>query len=324
MDIQAGAYVIGNDGKKNWLLQVSSVNDNMVYGHLDNRRAYEPQQGEFSMHQIVAVLGKNPAPGSAYGLVIEPFLRTLEHEFWGNVHLHARLKKEERTSLKKALTDIGRKLTKHKLDGFLQAGNLEVEVRPPKGKYTGMYHYKIKDGENMDRMILRPKTGIPMDYVVAHESGHGVWYRLMTPQQQARWIKMYHSYTKMKDFEPHHIRKLRDSYIEDSVSLRDFRGQLEEAQILLFDNLIGSLCGNTRLTARHLDLLAETGELATIKDVWPTHVEDSDFEIAITEYGTKNPEEFFAESFAYWLLGNNLPKRIASAMEKTIINCKGQ
>lgn len=318
MDIQSGAYVIGNDGKKNWLLQVSSVNDKMVYGHLDVGRAYEPKQGEFLLSQIVAVLGTKPSPGSAYGVVIEPYLRTLAHEFWGNVHLHSWLKKEERTSLKKALTDVGKKLTRNKLDGFLDAGNLEVEVRPPKGKYTGMYYYRIKNGDNMDRMVLRPKMGVPMDYVVAHESGHGVWYRLMTPQQQARWVKMYHSYTKMKAFEPHHIRKLRDDYIKDSVGIRDFRGQLEEAQVLLFDNLIGSLCGNTRLTTRHLDLLAETGELETIKDVWPLHVEDSDFEIALTEYGTKNPEEFFAESFAYWLLGMKLPKRIAAAMEKTV------
>jgi hypothetical protein len=318
MDIRQGAYVIGNDGKKNWLMQVSSINDGTVYGHLDSNRAYAPQQGEFTLKQIVAVLGEKPAPGSAYGCTVEPFVRTRVHPEWGNVHWHLWMPKTESIALKKALDSISKRLSKAKLFGFVEAGNLEMEIRPPKGRYTGMYHYRIKDGENLDRMILRPKLGVPMDYVVAHESGHGVWYRLMTPGQHARWIRLYHSYTKLKEFEPHHLRKLRDDYIADSVPVRDFRGQLEEAQVLLFDNLISTMCGNTRLTAKHLDTLAETGTLDTIKESWPTHIEDSDFEIAVTEYGTKAPEEFFAEAFAYWLLGQKLPKRVQAAMEKTV------
>lgn len=318
MEIKQGVYVIGNDGKKNWLMQVSSVNDGMVYGHLDSNRAYAPQQGEFMLKQIVAVLGDKPAPGSAYGCTIEPFCRTLVHPEWGNVHWHLQMPKTEKLALKNALDSVAKKLNRAKLFAFVAEGALELEVRPPKGRYTGMYHYKIKNGENLDRMILRPKMGVPMDYVVAHESGHGVWYRLLTPSQHARWIRLYHSYTKMQEFEPHHLRKLRDDYIADSVPVRDFRGQLEEAQVLLFDNLISTLCGNTRLTTRHLDVLAETASLETIKESWPTHIEDSDFEIAVTEYGTNNPEEFFAETFAYWLLGQKLPKRVQAAMDNTV------
>jgi hypothetical protein len=318
MLIKPNVYVVGNDGKKNWLMQVSSVNDGMVYGHLDVNRAYAPKQGEFTLKQIVAVLGEKPQSGNAYGCTIEPFVRTLVHPDWGNVHLHTWIPKTESAAIKKALDSVATKLSKRKLFRFVEEGALEIEVRPPKGKYTGMYHYKIKNGENLDRMILRPKVGIPMDYVVAHESGHGVWYRLMSPNQQARWIRLYHSYTKMKEFEPHHLRKLRDDYIADSVHISEFRGQLEEAQVLLFDNLISTLRANTRLSANHLNTLAETGMLETIKESWPTHIEDSDFEIAVTEYGTTAPEEFFAESFAYWLLGNKLPKRVQAAMDKTM------
>lgn len=318
MDIKQGDYVIGCEDKRNTLIQVSSVNDGMVYGHVDKNRAYTPQQAEYKLKDIVAHLGRKPQPGNAYGCVIEPFVQTLVHPDWGNVHWFAWHSKDQKKSIKRALDNVAHKLKAKRLFGFVEAGNLETEVRPPKGKYTGMYHYSIKKGENLDRMVLRPHSEeASMDYVIAHESGHGVWYRLLTQSQQARWIRLYHSYTKMLDFSPHDIRKLRDSYIEDSVPLRDFRGQLEEAQVLLFDNLIGTLCANTRLTSRHLDTLAANQALDTIKDVWPKNVEDSDFEIAVSEYGTKSPEEFFAESFAYWLVDKKLPKRIQAAMDKT-------
>jgi hypothetical protein len=324
MDIKPGDYVIGQENKRNFLLQVSSVNDGVVYGYLDKNRAYAPQQGEFSLRQIVANLGGKPLPGNAYGCNIEPYLKTIVHPDWGNVHWFVRQSKQERLALKKSLDNVAALLKRRGLFGFVEAGALETEVRPPKGKYTGMYHFHVKNGENQDRMILRPREdALSMDYVVAHESGHGVWYRLLRPSQQARWIRLYHSYTKMLEFSPHDIRKLRDSYIENSVSVRDFRGQLEEAQVLLFDNLISSLCANTRLTTRHLDTLAENQGLDVIKDVWPQHVEDSDFEIAVTEYGTKNPEELWSEAFAYWLLGIKIPKRIHAAIEKIVANIRG-
>lgn len=318
-NIQPGDYVIGRDGKRHQLMQVSSVNDDVVYGHADKNRAYTPQQLEFPAKDIVAHLGQRPPPGNAYGCTVEPYVKTLVHPAWGNVHWFAWTPKAQKAAIKSSLDNVARLLRRTGLFGFVEDGCLELEIRPQKGKYAGMYHYRIKDGQSQDRMVLRPHEEHPsVDYTVAHESGHGVWYRLMSQRQQARWIRLYHSYTKMLEFSPHDIRKLRDSYIEDSVHVADFRGQLEEAQVLLFDNLINSLCGNTRLTKRHLDVLADEQGLDTIKEVWPQHVEDSDFEIAVTEYGTKNPEEFFAESFALWLTGIKLPKRIASAMEKTV------
>lgn len=322
MLIKKGYYVVGHDGKRNWLMQVSSVNDDMVYGHLDSNRAYNPQQGEFNKKNIVAILGEKPVAGNAYGCLIEPYLQTLVHPDWGNVHWHVSMPKADKLALKSALDSVAKTLKKEKLFSFVSAGSLELEVRPPKGKYTGMYHFVNKNNEALDKMVLRPKMGVPMNYVIAHESGHGVWYRLLSKRQQARWISLYKSYTKIKDFEPHHLRKLRDSYLADSVPINDFRGQLEEDQVLLFDNLISTLCGNTRLTRRHLDTLAETGLLDTIKELWPVHVDDSDFEIAVTEYGTKSPEEFFAEAFAFWLLKNKLPKRIQAVMDKTVANLK--
>lgn len=321
-NIETGVYVIGNDGRRNWLMQVSSCLDSVVYGTLDKDRAYSPTDGEFNIRQIVAVLGPNPHAGNAYGCQIEPYERTLIHPQWNNVHWFVRMPKPEKTALKTSLDRVAKLLTSKRLFGFVAGGELQMEIRPPRGKYTGMYHFVNKDGGPQDRMILRPKMGVPTDYVVAHESGHGVYYRLMTDQQRARWIRLYHSYMKMQAFEPADIERLRDAYIEENQHVKDFRGQLEESDVLLFDNLIGTLCGTTRLTTRHLNELASDGSLETIRESWPVHVDDSDFEIVVSEYGSKNPEEFFAEAFAFWLLGNKLPKRVLAAMEKTVANVK--
>lgn len=318
MKILQNDYVIGNDGKKNWLLQVSSVNDNMVYGHLDLNRAYSPSPGEFMLSNIVANLGQRPPPGNAYGCLIEPFVKSSIHTDWGDIHWHVWMAKSERLALKKGLDNIASKLKSQKLFGFVSSGNLAIEVRPPKGQFAGMYHYKTVKGEAKDRMILKPKHDVDMGYLVAHESGHGVWFRLMSSRMHARWIRLYHSYMKTTAYSPHDLRKLRDSYIEDSMSVKDFRSQLPEEACIVFDSCISTLCSDTRISQRSLDILASNGMLDTIKEDWPLSMSDSDFDIALTEYGTKNPEEFFAEAFALHITGKQLPKRVNSVMQKTL------
>ena len=319
MNIQKNDYVIGcADGKKNLLMHVSHVDEGTVSGVLDFGRAYAPKNAEFKTKQIIAVLGPKPATGSSYGCIIEPYQSTSVHSDWGNVHWHRHMPKAEKLSIKKALDATAKKLKASKLFEFVELGALELEVKPAKGKYTGMYHYVVKDGKPMDKMVLRPQDGTPLDYVILHEAGHGVWYRSLSAKDHARWVKLYHSYTKVSDFDVDDINRLRDQYLDDSVAIRDFRGQLPEEDVMLFDSLISTLCGNTRLTVKHLNLLADNRELDSIKDVWPQHLEDSDFDIALTEYGTKNVEEMWAEAFAFYTLGQVLPKRIKSAMESTL------
>lgn len=318
MEIKKLDYVVGNDGKKNFLMLVNHVADGIVSGVLDVGRAYTPKNAEFKIKQVIAVLGPKPAVGSSYGCIIEPYVSTSVHPDWGNVHWHKYMPVAEKKQIKLALDNTAKRLNTAKLFGFVEQGALELEVKPAKGKYTGMYHFYQKGDKASDRMVLRPQDGTPLDYVILHEAGHGVWYRLLSPKVHARWVKLYHNYTKVQDFDLTDINRLRDQYLEDSIHIRDFRGQLPEDDVLLFDSLISTLSGNTRLTAKHLDLLADQQELESVKDVWPQHVEDSDFEIAITEYATKNVEELFAEAFAFKMLGQKLPKRIDAVMEKTL------
>lgn len=311
-------YVVGHESNKNWLMYVSSHKDGILYGTLDADRAYNPRQSSFREDQIVALLGAQPPAGSAYGCVIEPFQRTLHHEAWGDVHLFDRVSKQDKEILKRSLDKIASRLRKHHLFGWVQAGALALELRPAKGRYTGMYYYRTRAEGPCDRMILRPQDYSVCDYVIAHESGHGVWYRSLSDQSRARWVQLYHSYTSFKQIEARRIRAIRDEYLRANAHVADHRSGLDEEHTRLFDTMVRSLCDATRLKVKHLDALADEGDLSSVKDAWPHEALMCDFDVAVSEYGTKNPEEFWAESFAFWLTGKILPPRIKKALERAL------
>lgn len=300
-------YVIGDDGKKKWLLQVSSVADGRVFGTLDKDRAYNPQSAEFTNKQIIATLGHNPPQGSVFGIHIEPFRRTLEHPDWGDVHWFVNMKKDDKLVLREALTRVAKLLKKRGLFHFVAEGNLNTEIYAPKGKWTGMYICAHRGDVAADKMQLRPKAGIANDYTVAHESGHGVWFRLLDEKWRARWVRFYNKFCKEVEHDQELIGQLRDDFIKDEIPIKDFRSQLDPDQTALFDLIIDAIKANHRLTTRHLDMLITNGYGEEFRDLWPESVEDTDFEIPVSDYGTTKPEELFAEAFAFWLLGRSIP-----------------
>ena len=59
--------------------------------------------------------------------------------------------------------------------------------------------------------------------------------------------------------------------------------------------------------------------------MWPTSkVLKPDYEYPVSEYAMTKPEEFFAESCAFWLLGTKLPKKIAALMSEHMQRVAGR
>jgi hypothetical protein len=319
--IEPGTFVIGMEDKKPWLMEVEKHSQGSITGFLDANRAYAPVRGEFQEDQILAVLTDRPTTGKAYGITIEPFIKTEVNDHWGNVHWFLRMPKAERILFKQALARVAKKLTKLRLMDFVELGSMEMEIRPPQGKYAGMYRYKIKGDVNEDRMILRPKKDSIMDEVIAHEAGHGIWWRKLTKKHHARWLKFFHSFTKTTDYKAEDLERLCTAFIEEGVAIKEFRSQLDDDDSMLFDRCIDH-CKSFRVTTEHINILMASGITEPIADMWPDALDDTDFEIALTEYGTKNVEELFAESFAYYVVGKQLPKSIKALMEKTLSTLK--
>lgn len=319
-----GKYVIYrvNDKRCSWGI-VKSETDIEVTGVDEKSLPYgEDQQFSARKKDLVAVLGVRPEFGSAYGCAIEPYLKTIESPTWGSIHFFYKLEPKDLTALKEGMLKVAKLLKKHGLLGILP---LDVEIRRGKGKYTGKYKH-FSDPQKRDRLLLHPKLWENTPFLVAHECGHGVWFQLMSAKQRARWIKAYHSYLSVGECDAQTVKTLREDFCgqqEERVS--DFRGQLAEDVAPVFDLCISHITDYHGLTIRNIDNLVDAGSGSSLRSMWPTSkVLKTDYEYPVSEYAMESPEEFFAESFAFHLLGHTLPKRIKQLMDKTLQECGGR
>jgi hypothetical protein len=307
---------------------VTGENDTDVHGTNEKGLPYsEDQQFDVPKKHVIAVLGTRPHFGTAYGCRVEPFFRTIEHEAWGSIHLFRKMEKEDKLLLRKALGSTHSKLKREGLTGFLP---LDLEIRNAKGRYAGMYKFTGK-ADVRDKMLLHPKVwndpDQPLPFLIFHEAGHGVWYRLMSVKQKARWIAMYHSYLKISDCDPATVKTLRDDFCGQSGEhASDFRGQLDSEEVApIFDLCIDHITSYHGLSVRNIDNLIDADDGAVLKAMWPTiKVLKTDYEYPITEYAMTKPEEFFAEAFAFAMVGKLVPKRIAALMSSTLQRVAGR
>lgn len=312
-------YLIAKIGGKNWLVQESGRKGDTVFGTLDANRAYEPQQVDFPVSQIIAELGTNPPAGTVYGCKIEPYTGTRTHPIWGKVHIFGYAKTDPQVNeLGKALNRIGEALRKEKLGSFIVDSNLELEMRQPRGQYGGMYKHRMTKGVYSDRIILMHKGDADVNHILAHESGHGIWYMNLTPQWHAKWVRLYSLFASYTDSSDQALESLKERYFSEGVLISDFMNLLTEEEQVLFQAAIRNVAAYSRLSLQEIDLLADAQQLEVVANGWPHSLKSADFEIAITEYGAKSPKEFFAEAFAFWLNKKMLPKRVQKLVEATL------
>lgn len=278
---------------------------------------------EVPVKDVVAVLGKKPRFGNAYGCKIEPFLKTVEHGHWGSLHFFIRMADADKEKLKTSLNTVAKKLQRNGLSGFMP---IDIEIRNPMGRWAGSYKFFPKEGER-DTMKLHPKTWDQPDYLLYHEAGHGVWFRLMSKKAKAAWIELYHAYVKVAECNPRTVRTLKTDFCkQDTERVQDFRGQLDENDALVFDACIDHITSTHSLSVDHLNTLILSGRGAIVGSLWPTiQVLHTDYEYPISDYASTRPEEFFAEAFAYHFTGTQkLPDRIAKLLEKTLQRVAGR
>lgn len=334
--LRQGDYLIiqtkDDNGKlNNNLLKLTSKNvGKNMHGVLEKNRAYEPKTVDFDDKQIIANLGPKPAYGQAYGCKVEPWLRTLPHDFWGDIHIFRNLTKAEKKALKSALDDQAQFFLKHHL-GYIAP--LNMEIRPKTGTYAGRYQYTGKE-DKPDTMILSPisftdepnskqevvKPKHWVNYVICHEGAHGVWFRGCNSSIKARWIDAYHATMILKETDPSHVIKLGKKFVKSRTDMDDFCSGLDEEQTSLFDACVSWINDYHSLNRKHLKILIDSGNHDSIGKLWPQEkILDSDAEIPLGEYASKNPEEFFAEAFSLRYANNmKLPKNIQKLLDKTL------
>jgi hypothetical protein len=318
----------GREIKQLLKVQSKDTSKDELSGMLEHDRAYNPRTIDFQAKTIIANLGPKPVPGTAYGLRVEPWRKTRVHDFWGDVHVFRSMPKEESKALKLALDSQAEFFTRKGLGFFAP---LNVEIRPPRGKYAGTYQYTGKE-DVKDTLTLSPKSfGEPtkqqevvkarkwIEYLICHEGAHGVWYRGCSNKIKARWIKAYHSTHILSSTSVSEVIKLGKSFVKAGVAIPDFRSDLDEDQQNLFDACVSWIKDYHSLNSKHLRVLIDTHDFDAIKKLWPQeNILDSDFEIPLGEYASTNPEEFFAEAFSlYFATGMKIPRNIEKLLLKT-------
>ena len=98
--------------------------------------------------------------------------------------------------------------------------------------------------------------------------------------------------------------------------MRGASGELPEEWTPHFKRILKEVRASAGLSPRELDKLLEAHKDDDVKAAWPTSgLMLSEKHPSVTEYALKNYHELFAESFAFSVLGRELPKRITKLME---------
>ena len=313
MKVRKSEYAIIKAGGKFLLIRCSSEDGNSYTGVLQGKKKKSddaPEELKFSSRDVACCLGKAPAFGSAFGVKIEPLVKIEPHQYWGEVHTYVRLDEGQTAEVGSELKKFRAALKEKRVSGVKPI----LELRNPSGKMAGMYKYRPR--EEQDVMIIRVQEDLAeFQYVLAHEYGHGVWFRMMQRATRLKWIKLFHAYITMLEADESDLDHLLDE-VQSQQSVSSAQKSLEEHDQILLKECLRNVHRIHGLSKMHLEMMLEAGD--SIEEYWPQSIELSEKEIALTDYARKAPEELFAESFAFWFIGRKLPKRIQALMDTTL------
>lgn len=318
MSIAKGDYIVVEAGK-NVLLKVREVDGKNITGI--NQQMKRNSEGVYEKRlpltvkssQVLVNLGKTPRPGKVYGVNIEPLYKRVDTNTCGQLLFFVDMDDKQTTRVKKALIRTYKKLAERKLGGV----PAQIEIRPVQGKYAGWYKFLPK--AEADVLCLKPNLEMSDDkdltYLIAHEYAHGVWFRMMTRGNIARWIALYDKHMAQSTWEDADLEDIKNESIA-SEGIRNYLREAEEELRPVIRAVLRSIKSLHGVDAKHLDTLIRQGH--SIDEYWPTQVQFADRNVIISEYAMKSPEEFFAEAFSFWFIGKSLPKEVQKLLDRSL------
>lgn len=321
MKSSVGDYVLVRTEKKPTFVQITHKTNGTTVsyrGVIDDKtraHAQSAQTVEFENSDIVANLGKKPDVGSAYGTVIEPFVKHLTVKPWGHVYILRDVTESEEASFVKHLKKCGNRLVAEGLDRFMPE-KIETELRPGKGKYVGFY--KPSGAEHIaDVVTHRPHEFSELPHTIFHEHGHHLIFCYMSNTSKSKWIKLYHKAVSLQNVDKAKVKRLHEDFVNSGELMSEFVKNAEKEDQLILNEIVGYISGYHNLSLKDLDVLISSGKV--IQSYWPTkEVEVQDLKVYVSDYGLKNWSEFFCECFAFHMLDKEMPKFLKRAVIKTL------
>lgn len=326
MKVNTNDYVIINNAKnKKLVVLVTNVDEMVMKGVVDNKdRANEATAEEVSFEKtdIFCNLGKFPKAGSVYGLTVEPWFKNKQIRPWASVNTYLDLNDTELKAVFDTLKTCGGILQQR---GFISPKPVDVEVRPPKGKYDGMYTYRHKEDAS-DLMVLRPKeyTSDRLPYVIYHESGHHFWFNLVDAEMKNKWTELFITSSIIREITKADMKGYLDTLLESETCKAFLAKAEDEDETIVLNEIFKYIFTRHKVDKRDINLLLEKEDLEQIKKIFPSHTTFvGKKEHLVTEYGATKTTELFAEAFALYLTDTPLPKEVRILLKNTIKSVVG-
>lgn len=287
---------------------------------------------KFKAKDVIVNFGRKPEAGKVYGFdLAKIYLGKRPHDDFNEFHFFTRVGKDIGDKLYKSADRVAKKLSKNGLS-FLFGAPCVYEVVPKSTKYSGMY-IPARAKQNLPARIqisvgqetLDTASLASYEYVLAHEIGHLVHLMFLRKQigLNAKWINKYSTTIKPKIVTPaQHKALLHELPSHEEDGIKGLLASLEDDDDKVNLKLILKWMRETKgIDLREVDTLIRDGHSSkdVLQEIWPTiPVQSKKLSPLVTEYACKNYKELFAESFAFFLLGHQLPKSIESLMERSL------
>ena len=289
---------------------------------VDTLDSDEPEHIKLEKEDLIANLGASPAVGKVHGVHIEPMRKQVLKPY-GLLCFYKKLEKKEIKTIKKSFSWMLEQLTGIGLEKLMPIGR--IEIREKKSKYAGMYVYKrTRDGEVSDKVILFAQDYNDVDYmryVVAHEMGHALWFRLVSEKLQAEWIERYESRISVENYTQDQLTDLLNNVMEYEGGISAYAREIAEDDTrALIKEVYSHFKRTYRLDRQMVDLMMNNSR--RLAKMWPTAVDLGQASgVDLGSYAMVSPKEFFAECFAFHITGKKLPKDCRKLMELTLKKC---
>lgn len=316
LPVEKDDYIIVMIGKKPKLCFAHSPKRNTAYIE-ETMKLDEPQTVEYTAETLIANLGKDPAPGKAYGVDVQPHFGDYKTPM-GQMHVYRKMTDSEKDSVNIAIKKMHKKVSEAGLSKVFPFTRLEI--LNAKGKWAGSYTISFKSGTPEDMVRLHPKIlddQIYNQYIFAHEIGHGIWYKFVPEKIRAEWLEVYNNMTKVSKAKKSEMEDLCTSLVSSQQSVREFQRDIEEDEAALFKEALAYLKKHHKLSPEDVNVLLNQNS-KMLASIWPTSASISSVSSLMGEYATVSVQEMFAEAFAYFMTGKDLQKTVRKLLEKTL------
>lgn len=307
MKIEKDDMIVGSvSEKKRKLIKVLNCSDGIVTGTYLKNSGLETVM--IPLADVAANLGPKPTPGWVYSIGIAE-MHGIEMNGDGQKII-------DRTEVPPAMKKMIKAALKEHAD-ILRHIQFDVEIHGDHGKRLGFYRTtRLSTRKDVMGIHLTAcKTKKLLDETIIHEAGHGIWNRIVPAQLKSEMIQLYLSSITLLPTELPMIKQIADRFDAGDDMIAAFGRKLSPGDKVLFKKIVAWIKAVHHVGPIELDGLKSGG--TSVLKYFPSHkIVLSRVEPIVTQYGTKNVDEFFCEAFALHHTHQAIPREVTACLKK--------